>query len=600
MLGCFPSGGSKEWSGRARPGARNRGVPWSRPLFLSFASLLILSACASKTPYPDLNSVASSPETAAALKERRQIVRDLIEDRDHARHNKAVIRHRSGLSDVPPPKAPVSTAIRPEDIVRSEQPEADVLADQALQIESERAYRGRAQFDDGTLNDFIRNLKKDTAPSVDDPAADDQEGAPGQPDGLSPQSWLFEKLPSVSFAGAMRGPTSLDQPLILAAFAPSAVQDEGVTVVRLAADDADPGFLCTYLGWMVAWSDACLEAGEEGGAADDALEDQPLAESDETATDETGSSDREREVLEPRRSRPEDEVVASEDIDSSGSSLIAGPLDRLRNLLRSRSPPSEQHSTDPRSLSYEAEALRPPKDMGPPLPRSRPDVERDLRIVRNQEVFEFTRTPRPAFKPVQKAENTVIFPPLSPRSEKKTSSPTAKPKPVAAEQSTTDDAAPSGPSETGKNVAALGDLNEAKSSKARKSAASTGTGKSKTAVSDSAESADPSLLDSEIVAFAPGSVDPPVGIEGRLGSMLRKAKAKGGKLMIVSEAETGSLAMERARSIGLALVQLGATADLIDYDIVIDDDLDRLTLLLRLPQATVKESTQASDLDKPE
>ncbi len=619
--GCLSSKVLMAEIGSARSGSGKAGREFlfrrtSLPAF--FALMSILSACSSGTPYPDLGSVAPSEETASALEQRRQIVRDLIEDRDLARHNEAVVRHRSGLSDSPPPAAPASTATRAEDIVRQLPLDADLPAGQALQTETERAYRDRAQFDDGTLNDFIRNLKKDTTPDVVEQPPDDQERLPGQPEGLPPQSWLFEELPPDRLAGVVPSRAISDRPVILAAFAPSALREEGMMAIRLAADDAQSGFFCSYLGWMVAWSDACLEEGGEGGAPEesggivsgddgDASGDQPpLAGTDEPAAGGTGTKDLGREVVEPRRSQPDDEVVASEDVDSSGSSLIAGPLDRLRNLLRSRSPRSEPSSTEPRSLSYEAEALRLPKDLGPPLPRSRPEVEKDLRIVRNDNVFEFTRTPRPAFKPVQMVHNTVIFPPPTPRQAKKSAPlPAAKPELAAAGQRTVDEAARGGPPAARQDVAVLKDLDQAKTGGASGGGSATGVDEAKTpklpdqppktAIPGIAEPEDPTLLDSEIITFAPGSADLPVGLKGRLGSMLRKAKAKDGKLYIVSEAEIGSLAMERARGIGLALVHLGATADLIEYDIVTAKDSDQVILQLKLGAETILEKTDASD-----
>jgi len=98
---------------------------------------------------------------------------------------------------------------------------------------------------------------------------------------------------------------------------------------------------------------------------------------------------------------------------------------------------------------------------------------------------------------------------------------------------------------------------------------------------DLAKNQDPSLLDRELINYPPESIALPDGLEERLGGMLADAKANGGKLFIISQAAVGSLAMERARGVGLALVRLGATADLIEYDILVNRQADQVELLLK-------------------
>ena len=536
-----------------------------RVVALSTAAL-ILSACQSQETsptYPDLRTVSSPSNTSYPLEERRQIVRDLIEDRDLAQHRKAVIRHRSGLSDIPPPAAPTPTEARAEDIIRSAPAQERDLDDEAQNDQSDRVYRDRAQFDDGTLDDFIRRLKQDTAPIIDDSPPADQQGPVAPSDEPKPQSWRFQGTPSRHDAAAFQ---DLDRPLVLSAFAPSAMQENEAAVIRLAASE-DQGFLCTYLGWAVAWSTACLD--DEGGSGskdDEVVADAGSGEAENRASssasedlpdtgDDPGSDG--DGVADPSRGAGEEGIGASEDLGGDSVFPVAGTLDRLRNLIRSRNSRSEGTSTDRRSLSYNPPELEQPAPTRerPLLPASRPEIEKDLQIVHHDHLFEFTRTPRPAFKPLPPESKTVIFPPETPRPEE------AEDKVVfiPAARDT------------------AGDLDEAEPESSEDEL--------QPVTIDPGEPDGSLLLDSELILFDPGSAELPVGIETRLQAMLDDARANEGRLFIVSEASLGNLAMERARGVGLALVRMGATADLIEYDIVVDQSADHVQVLLKIAAA---------------
>lgn len=563
-----------------------------------------LSACQSQTnspDYPDLRSVSSSSDTSYPLEERRRIVRDLIGDRDAARHKKAIVRHRSGLSDTPPPAAATSTETRAEDIIREAPIEGGQVAEKPVESESERAYRDRTQFDDGTLNDFIRRLKRDTAPAVPAVPLVDEERSSDQSLAPNPQSWRFQKEPATTLTQADSSRISPYQPVLLLAFAPSVLRDEGPMAVRLAADDAEPGFFCSYLGWMVAWSNTCLvdESGISSKNDDVAAEvddgktgdqESPIG-SNEPVDDKKSSGRGEEDAPDQSPNKADDEAIASEDIDDDALLPVTGMLDRLRDLIRSRRSSSNPSSTDPKSLSYEADELKPPEDPGPTLPASRPDVEKDLRIVRNDKVFEFTRTPRPAFKPLPPEPKTVIFPPDVPRPAKNVVfRPAARPPLVIARQDVVRGDAKQIEPEQDEDLLAAKTLDDAK--------AETPNDLTPPATVDLAEPEETGLLDSQVILFDPGSARLPIGIEIRLEAMLDEARAKDGKLFIVSEAGVGSLAMERARSVGLALVRLGATADVIEYDIVVDRTVDQVRLLLKSAEKTDRDQPLASDLDK--
>jgi outer membrane protein OmpA-like peptidoglycan-associated protein len=71
--------------------------------------------------YPSLHTVPSRPELSYPVKQRRAIVEGLVADRENARYTSAVVRYRSGLSNMPPPESkpvaavPLELAPEPED-----------------------------------------------------------------------------------------------------------------------------------------------------------------------------------------------------------------------------------------------------------------------------------------------------------------------------------------------------------------------------------------------------------------------------------------------------------------------------------------------------
>ncbi len=571
-----------------------------KQLVILMALVSFMSACQSQEgspTYPNLSTVSSPSDTSNPLEERRQIVRDLIEDRDVARHRKAVIRHRSGLSDVPPPAAPLSTKAQAEDIIRSAPAEGRGTASEGFDEQSERIYRDRAQFDDGTLDDFIRRLKQDTAPPADDEPVVDGGAATGEVEEPKPQSWQFQGELNKNYALAA---PDLGRPIVLSAFAPAAMQNDEPVAILLAASEDDRGFWCTYLGWAVAWSNACLDEEGSAGSKDEevaAVEDGEAADQESSTQSQDLAVDQEdpgsggEDVADPNQSGAGDEITASEDIGDEGLLPVTSTLDRLRNLIRSRTRRPEGASTDRKSLSYEAPELQSPAEEGPPLPSSRPEVEKDLRIVRNDHLFEFERTPRPAFKPLPPEPKTVIFPPEKARSNRDVEFvPAARPSAPVAEKSVIDDEREAAQLERQQELAAVRDLDQAKIGQPEDQAPAATLGPS--------EPDDALLIDSELILFDSGSAKLPAGIETRLRMMLDNAKAENGKLFIVSEASVGNLAMERARSVGLALVRLGATADLIEYDIVVDRSADHVQLLLKEVGNQSQSESAAGELDK--
>ena len=580
--------------------------------------MLALTACQSKRPYPDLNTVPPLLDHEAPLEERREIVRDLIEDRGLSQERQSTVRNRSGLDDV---TLPTSSAItNPEDIVRDAPITADEQNEDLFESESDRAYRDRTQFDDGTLNDFIRRLKRDTAPVIEQPIPDDQD--PTTNPAPKPQSWFFDTAPLATLASADWQDQAASQPIHLAGFAPAVFQNDMPVMVQFVAEESDAGFFCSYLGWMVAWSNACLDDESKGGdvTADvdngDSGNQAETADPKEPVESDQASDSPENKAASEGSEDVDDVAGPSEDLDSSGTSPVAGTLDRLRNLIRSRARNAESSPRSRDSLAFEADELTPPEDLGAPLPKRRPKVEKDLTIVRNDRVFEFKRTPTPAFKPAPK---TVIFPPEKSRAKKKTKFvPAARPALVVAQndtvQETTEQAdqvsshavdaatTPQSRADAGQ-VPSPARSNEPTLTDETKQVAKAEPSEQPAtmpAFEVGSEPNDPALIDRDVIEFESGTAELPIGAESRLGSILRKAKSKGGKIFIISEAGTGSLAMERARGVGLALVRLGATADLIEYDISLERDVDRVTLDLRQNEEEPENRTAASTEDQAE
>ena len=60
--------------------------------------------------YPPLQSVPPRPQLSYTVQQQRQIVEALIADRENARYTGQVVRHRSGLSSLPPPPTPPEPA----------------------------------------------------------------------------------------------------------------------------------------------------------------------------------------------------------------------------------------------------------------------------------------------------------------------------------------------------------------------------------------------------------------------------------------------------------------------------------------------------------
>ena len=85
------------------------------------------------------------------------------------------------------------------------------------------------------------------------------------------------------------------------------------------------------------------------------------------------------------------------------------------------------------------------------------------------------------------------------------------------------------------------------------------------------------------IAFGPGSAALPPDASARLERLLGEANAQGARVKIVGEADAPALALDRARAVGLALVQGGLPADRLEMTLAHDGAGDRARLFLAVP-----------------
>jgi hypothetical protein len=122
---------------------------------------------AADSGYPPLQSVPPRPQLSYTIQQQRQIVEALIADRENARYTSQVVRHRSGVSSLPPPPTPPEPA--PAVTI-----EPDVASPQATG-------RERPLADQETLLDFLAALLFDE-PEEPVSATDPEEVSPPAPE----------------------------------------------------------------------------------------------------------------------------------------------------------------------------------------------------------------------------------------------------------------------------------------------------------------------------------------------------------------------------------------------------------------------------------
>ncbi|MGH6918992.1 MAG: hypothetical protein ACREJ0_14965, partial [Geminicoccaceae bacterium] len=122
--------------------------------------------------YPPLQGVPPRPQLSYTVQQQRQIVEALIADRENARYTSQVIRHRSGLSSLPPPPAP------PE-------PATPMIIEPAVGSGDELGPERRLA-DQETLVDFLGALFFDE-PATAEPADPDLSSESEEPDSAVPE-----------------------------------------------------------------------------------------------------------------------------------------------------------------------------------------------------------------------------------------------------------------------------------------------------------------------------------------------------------------------------------------------------------------------------
>ena len=551
--------------------------------------------------YPSLHAVPDQPRPSLTVDERRRIVRGLIDERDRNRQDTMVVRGRSGLATIAPDDLAASEAAA-EDVV----PEGSDGEGSAFRLKSgskvppDSVYRGDARFEDGSLDDFIRQLKRDTRPSV--PAPVDQPAAePSDTDDVSnildPAFLeLAADRPPIAAGDGRRG--------LLPAFAPAVYRlapGEEPLAILLAASDEEPGPLCRYFGWAVGWSTMCLDDTEEA-ARDDGDEpvgadlEQELRDSDDgdapgRAAAPPASDDAPGREGVGRRLSEEDAAEAIEDAGRSVLAPVTNSLDRLRDYLeerRAREPASPASPSDAapsgRPATPSARAMAPDR---PPIPESRPERREDITLVDQGETFDFVRTPRPAFKPSR--DLPVILPPAAepraaPRAEIRPGPP---PEPVARPGDLLTDRAP------GAAPSPAADASDASNPDLTHRRLALAADSDLDAAATSPEPAASAEAESTIIQFEPEKPGLPEGASAELMALLVDAKARGQKIHIIGEASSNHVARRRATDVGALLVQLGATVEILEYDHQAIAGADRVRLVL-MPDESLSQALSVS------
>ena len=578
--------------------------------------------------YPSLHSVPVESRPSSSIEDRRQIVRTLLDERDQSRRQTAIVRGRSGLSvDLPP--ATTGADARAEDIVPDASGgEGTFRLTPEGNDDASTVYRSDSQFDDGGLDDFIRQLKRDTRSQAPEKApAEIEEPAPLEP-GEDDVSALSSGIRAV-----FGSPEGLGRPLLLTAFAPVVSKGplaERAVMIRLAAAEEEPGFFCSYLGWVIAWSSMCVaetDAGSLQGSDDDVGADleQELRQSpeEESSVGTTGSrSAPSSEAGRERAERRLSEEDAAEAIEDSGRSAVAratNSLEKLRDFMNSGQASGAGTSSSERAPSYRSGTppARAAEDHAP-IPKNRPRRREDLAIEDKGERFDFSRTPLPAYKPTPD-EPVILKAKAEHRSEPKPirrtdppPEPHLRPTDHLVElkgEGTGAEERGAGDSLAGRSVA-LAMTTEAMSvdEPALSSTSSTKvspdleletSAKAPVLAPENADQKPVLTLDSNpvtaslkpepeaateqvamVIVFEPETPGLPNGLGPRLRAVLEGARGRDQKIHIIGEASTNHLARRRATDVGAALVQLGATVEILEYDHGTRNDVDRVRLVL--------------------
>ena len=593
--------------------------------------VLLLAGCAAgegeERGYPELSSVPSEPRPSLPVEERREIVRGLIKERDESRRQTSIVRGRSGLS--------ISAF---ETLGDNETDAAAIIPDEPTEVETfslrgenesegdaSSTYRSGAQFDDGSLDDFIRQLERDTSP---DAPAVLEEPTSEEPLGDETSFFLFE--------------TNDAPPVMLAAFAPAFVGDHPVerdVRIRLAAAEDEPGFVCTWFGWAVGWSGACtrsdpnepetnaqpdstadVESNDQGDVEGEADRLRQAENADSGGISETDEPVLSRREQAERRLSEEDASEAIENLGRGALEPVKSSLEKLRDFMRAR------RSADPDASPAERRAYRSRGGTSseqtlsdyPPVPQLRPKGRETLYIHDGGEKFAFKRLSPPAFKPTAANEPVILPAPGLSISLSEEFLPTPK-KPVPASKQAQpydaerfpefrpDDLV--GQDETPEIVAPpLG--TSAERERLTKQSIEEIKGAQEEALSDTkeTESSDqttdlaalPPLSESDLatqnvdegfdwssplfIELEPGSSYLSTENMARLDEVLTYARANGQKILVIGEAGTSRLASRRATEVGAALVRLSATAEILEYDFNVVSGVDRVRLEILTPK----------------
>jgi hypothetical protein len=490
---------------------------------------------AATEPVPNLRDVPSRPQLSYPIEQRRAIVEGLIADRENARYTDQVVRYQAGLSSQPPPAAPPPVA--PDlasSVVADTAPPAAAAGQPPPGTDSDPYALGARSYDNGGLDDFIRELQRTTEPT---PAGEPQaalEPAAGQ-----------AATPTVARLDADAPPTApLDTrkpPPILAA-----------------------GLLAETSGWerWFGWIFSPFGLSGEDSvppaapvpAEPEAPPEPPLATPDPEAELPAPPA---TATPAPLPSTGPPAALSAQPAPPTGPQLARSPMPRLRPVGPDGAPAL------PEPGRFERQAQPSPSAVAAlaPLPRLKPNPADSIQVVSNDRVFRFDELPRPAFRPLARQ---IAEAPASPRAI-----PASLPKPAEPPAKKTAPAAPSAPvaaAEPPPAPAAAGDSTAAEA----RAIPETATGRAVGPV-----------LRHSVIPFPPDSALMPASIEPALQAILQDAAASGAKIEVIGSGQDPALAFDRARSVALALVNLGADADAVEIAVARNRTADQAHLLLK-------------------
>jgi hypothetical protein len=561
-------------------------------------ALLLLTGCgASQRGYPALATVPDTVPQGGTVEQRRAIVEGLMADRIGARQTSDMIRARAGVSPAPQPTLPAGESAA--EIVA----DPEVAAPSAAPATSDRGlrYPRAGSVDDGSLGDFIRDLERNTAPDQDVPTP-------------------LEAEEEAEVLGALARPLELPRWKVVAGFAPHrAPAFAEPRLIRLAANGDS---------WCQSWWAWPFSAIIGCEAEDEAPDATPLP--PPTHQPPEGGVPSEPPDIDSRLTDGPVPVPVLKDIQnwlSQPSEREDGPPRELAYAELDEEPdpalPPPRPSVEPQVVEIEHDGhtytfVRRPTPIFKPdppdcFPENHPDCRQAFLALDGEPRWRDVRRPGPvaprfanlaeprqprtrvippplpAFRPALPprssggsagtSDRVEAVPPAAGEAEKVPAREVAAASPAAASP---EPAPPSAVAEAGSVDRALTELRAVRRQRALELAGLDAAIAAPQAAPWIEADTRP-VLAREMIAFPPGESTLPAAVQPMLATMIAAARQSDARIYLIGEASEEQLAVDRVLAVGLALTRLGATAELIEYEIAEKPVAERVSLLLKPP-----------------